>query len=195
MTDLGLVGIVNKGTYNSGTTYMSGNFVYYANSSWLCILDGTVGVTPSASATTNWQLMARGYELIDNATTDWDDRGKWALDAAMGKKLADAIPPIKFTANDTVTVGVHKYNVPTNSRHVIFLSSTSVHGIAFMNCISDHRVFYYEAGGSFTNWSADTSSTGQTTNDNTIEFTNGTSGTVDMLIMTLRGGVPTEVTE
>lgn len=183
MTDLGLVGLVNKGTYSSSATYKAGNFVYYANSSWLCILDNTKNVTPNSTNTTNWQMLAQGFGLQNNATTTATG---YALDARMGKTLADAIPPIKFTSIDYMSAGAHTFSLASNSRHVIFLSSTAVHGIAFFNCISDGNVYYFEAGGTFTDWSADTATA------NKIKFTNGTSGTIDVLIMTLRGAKPTE---
>jgi len=63
-TDLGLVGIVNKGTYNAAATYNTGMFVLYGGSTWLCIKDNTTNVTPSVAATTNWQLLALGVSTL-----------------------------------------------------------------------------------------------------------------------------------
>lgn len=60
--DLGLVGIVNKGTYNAAATYNTGMFVLYGGSTWLCIKDNTTNVTPAAGA--NWQLMALGISTL-----------------------------------------------------------------------------------------------------------------------------------
>lgn len=59
-TVLGLVGISNKGTYNSATAYKQGNFVYYNGSTYLCINEsGCTGVTPTNDGT-NWQYLAVG---------------------------------------------------------------------------------------------------------------------------------------
>lgn len=63
-TDLGLVGIVNKGSYDSTVTYNKGMFVLSGGSTWLCIKDNTKNVTPSLAATTNWQLMALGASTL-----------------------------------------------------------------------------------------------------------------------------------
>lgn len=59
MTILGEVGIVDKGIYNSDTTYNSGNFVLHNGSTWLAIKDNLTGVTPEEGA--NWKYLARGF--------------------------------------------------------------------------------------------------------------------------------------
>lgn len=74
--DLGLVGIVDKGEYDPTTTYNKGNFVWYVESSYICLLNNTVGVTPSDDGT-NWKYLARGagsmarkvISLTQNAVT------------------------------------------------------------------------------------------------------------------------------
>lgn len=186
MTDLGLVGIVNKGTYDSGTTYNKGMFVYYQNSSWLCIKDGTVGVAPSTSATTNWQMLAHGYGLQNNATTNTS--GQYALDAAMGKTLADMIPPTKF--NEFMlpnAAGTTTFSISTNTRHFLFFASASVHGIAEVQCISGGTVLFYDLTGSLSS-----GLTPVTNVANKLGLTKTGTGTIDMLIMTVRGVAMTE---
>lgn len=59
MTDLGLIGIANRGTYSASATYMKGNFVYYEGSTYLALLDNLTGVTPTPDMV-NWQLLAAG---------------------------------------------------------------------------------------------------------------------------------------
>lgn len=187
MTDLGLVGLVNKGTYSSSTTYMAGNFVYYANSSWLCILDNTKNVTPNSTNTTNWQMLAHGYGLQNNATTNAS--GQYALDAAMGKTLADMIPPTKF--NDFMlpnAAGTTTFSLATNTRHFLFFASASVHGIAEVQCISGGTVLFYELAGTLTGITAVTSTA------NKLGLTKSGTGTIDMLVMTVRGAAMTEDT-
>lgn len=62
-TSLGLVGIVDKGDYNSATTYVKGNFVYYNYCSWLCKVASATGIEPTEQNNTTWQLLAKGINL------------------------------------------------------------------------------------------------------------------------------------
>lgn len=67
-TDLGLVGIVNKGPYNPNETYYQGNFVYNSNnnSTWLLKAVSAIGSEPTEN-NTDWQLLAKG--IISQAFT------------------------------------------------------------------------------------------------------------------------------
>ena len=58
-TELGRIGFVDKGNYASGTTYRTGDVVYYNGSTWVALKDNLKGVTPAAGA--NWKYMARGF--------------------------------------------------------------------------------------------------------------------------------------
>lgn len=63
-TNLGLVGIVSKGAYDEDVSYVKGNFVYYAGSSYLCISDdGATSITPGTNDQV-WQILARGADMI-----------------------------------------------------------------------------------------------------------------------------------
>lgn len=69
-SNLGLVGIVSKGTYSASTNYVAGNFVYYNGSTYLCINNnGTTGIAPGSDENT-WQILARG--AVEFAFT-WGD--------------------------------------------------------------------------------------------------------------------------
>lgn len=59
MVDLGLVGIVDAGEYTSEKTYKKGQFVYYVDSTYLCLVDNISGVTP-VDDKINWKFLARG---------------------------------------------------------------------------------------------------------------------------------------
>lgn len=184
-TDLGLVGIVNKGAYDSSTTYNKGMFVSYNSSTWLCIKDNTKNVTPTTSATTNWQLLARGYTLQNNATTT---EAGYALDARMGKTLKDAIPPTKFTEFTLPNAaGTTTFSLATNTRHFLFFASASVHGIAEAQCISGGTVLFYDLTGSLSS-----GITPVTNVANKLGLTKSGTGTIDMLCMTVRGAAMTE---
>ena len=58
-TELGRIGFVGKGNYASGTTYRTGDVVYYNGSTWVALKDNLRGVTPAPGA--NWKYMARGF--------------------------------------------------------------------------------------------------------------------------------------
>lgn len=58
-TELGRIGFVDKGNYASGTTYRTGDVVYYNGSTWVALKDNLRGVTPAPGA--NWKYMARGF--------------------------------------------------------------------------------------------------------------------------------------
>lgn len=62
-TSLGLVGIVDKGDYNSVTRYVKGNFVYHNYCSWLCKVASATGIEPTEQNNTTWQLLAKGINL------------------------------------------------------------------------------------------------------------------------------------
>jgi hypothetical protein len=67
-TEVGLIGLVNKGNYDPLTEYSKYNFVYYQGSTYLYINElPQSGVTPSDDRVT-WQYMSRGM-LMDNTPT------------------------------------------------------------------------------------------------------------------------------
>ena len=66
MADAGRVLLLGKGDYNSGTTYNVLDWVRYGGASWVCAVDGTVGVTPTVSSS-NWKKM----------TEDGDSGSQW----------------------------------------------------------------------------------------------------------------------
>ena len=67
-TEVGLIGLVNKGNYDPLTEYSKYNFVYYQGSTYLYINElPQSGVTPSDDGVT-WQYMSRGM-MMDNTPT------------------------------------------------------------------------------------------------------------------------------
>jgi len=67
-TEVGLIGLVNKGNYDPLSEYSKYNFVYYQGSTYLYINElPQSGVTPSDDGVT-WQYMSRGM-IMDNTPT------------------------------------------------------------------------------------------------------------------------------
>ena len=67
-TEVGLIGLVNKGNYDPLTEYSKYNFVYYQGSTYLYINElPQSGVIPSDDGVT-WQYMSRGM-IMDNTPT------------------------------------------------------------------------------------------------------------------------------
>ncbi len=58
--DLGKVALKNKGLYSATIKYDAMDFCTKDGNSWLCLIDGTVGVEPKEGA--NWQYLARGID-------------------------------------------------------------------------------------------------------------------------------------
>ena len=56
-TSLGRVQPIFKGAYDSATTYKKLDNVFYNGDTWVCQIDNTVNVTPSAESNT-WQMVA-----------------------------------------------------------------------------------------------------------------------------------------
>jgi alpha-tubulin suppressor-like RCC1 family protein len=56
---LGKIAFKWRSTYNSGTTYMKQDVVAYNGDSFVCVVDNTVGITPT-DASANWDLFAQG---------------------------------------------------------------------------------------------------------------------------------------
>jgi alpha-tubulin suppressor-like RCC1 family protein len=56
---LGKIAFSWKGTYSAGTTYYKQDVVAYNGSTYVCLVDSTVGQTP-ATLTTYWQIFAQG---------------------------------------------------------------------------------------------------------------------------------------
>ena len=57
-TNLGKVGIVDKGNYSLEATYNSGDFIFYEGSTWLALKDGLTGIKPTEGEA--WKYLARG---------------------------------------------------------------------------------------------------------------------------------------
>lgn len=60
-TELGLVGYSDRGTYSATATYTKGNVVYYKGSSFVCLQENIINITP-VSDDINWRYMAHGFE-------------------------------------------------------------------------------------------------------------------------------------
>jgi len=58
MAAIGRILLMPKGDYSGSAVYNSLDWVRHDGAAWVCKLDGTTGIAPSTSATTNWQLMA-----------------------------------------------------------------------------------------------------------------------------------------
>jgi len=63
--NLGKIAFSWKGPYNAATTYAKQDVVESGGSSFICLLDGTVGVVPVVGA--NWALFAQGTSSVTTA--------------------------------------------------------------------------------------------------------------------------------
>lgn len=69
--DVGKIKFTWQGTYNAATTYEKDDVVYHDGSAWVCVIgldsfgnqQTVTGVTPSSSATAEWNKMAQGSDL------------------------------------------------------------------------------------------------------------------------------------
>lgn len=64
---LGKIAFKWRSTYSAGTTYMKQDVVAYLGSSYVCILDNTVGATPSSSPSA-WSVFAQGTGGISTSS-------------------------------------------------------------------------------------------------------------------------------
>lgn len=62
--ELGLVGYTHEGSYSETATYNRFNCVEYEGSTYVALLDGLTGVTPSNDGT-SWKYLARGFQKED----------------------------------------------------------------------------------------------------------------------------------
>ncbi|CAB4124918.1 Regulator of chromosome condensation, RCC1 [uncultured Caudovirales phage] len=67
IVSLGKVAFRWRSTYSAGTTYMKQDVVAYLGSSYVCILDNTVGSTPSSSPSA-WSVFAQGTTGISSSS-------------------------------------------------------------------------------------------------------------------------------
>lgn len=108
-TELGRIGFVDKGNYAAGTTYRSGDVVYYNGSTWTALKDNLKGVAPTNGA--NWKYMARGFAAENLASvTAKDTSGVIGTAGASvtSQALVDAI------ADKVMTKLLAKANVVNN---------------------------------------------------------------------------------
>ena len=69
--DVGKIKFTWQGTYDAATTYEKDDVVYHDGSAWVCVIgldsfgnqQTVTGVTPSSSATAEWNKMAQGSDL------------------------------------------------------------------------------------------------------------------------------------
>lgn len=64
--DLGKIAFTWKGPYSAGATYARQDIISYTGDSWVCLVDGTIGIPPGTDAS-KWQLFAQGS--LNIATT------------------------------------------------------------------------------------------------------------------------------
>ena len=64
---LGKVAFRWRSTYSAATTYMKQDVVSYLGSTFVCIADNIVGVTP-ANASTAWNIFAQGTTGVSNSS-------------------------------------------------------------------------------------------------------------------------------
>jgi alpha-tubulin suppressor-like RCC1 family protein len=67
IVSLGKVAFRWRSIYNAGTTYMKQDVVSYLGSTFVCILDSTVGVTPT-NASANWNIFAQGTTGVSSSS-------------------------------------------------------------------------------------------------------------------------------
>ena len=63
MAAIGRILLMPKGDYSSSETYNSLDWVRHNGAAWVCKVDGTSGIAPSSSATTNWAVLAEDGSL------------------------------------------------------------------------------------------------------------------------------------
>ncbi|MDO4285221.1 MAG: hypothetical protein Q4C60_07765 [Eubacteriales bacterium] len=112
-TALGRIGFVDRGTYSASATYQKGDVAFYQGSTWLCLVEGTKGVTPAAGA--NWKYFARGFNAETATELDIVDKSgilgtagatvdtQALIDAVVTRVLAK-LDASKVIANLTTTV-------------------------------------------------------------------------------------------
>lgn len=112
MLVLGTVGIADKGIYNAGTTYTTGNFVLYQGSTWLALKDNLTGIEPEEGE--NWKYLARGFgsdtlsQILGTDTsgvlgTAGEDVVSQLLIDAIADKVMTKLLPIANLVNNGLT--------------------------------------------------------------------------------------------
>lgn len=112
MSVLGTVGIADKGIYNAGTTYTTGNFVLYQGSTWLALKDNLTGIEPEEGE--NWKYLARGFgsdtlsQILGTDTsgvlgTAGEDVVSQLLIDAIADKVMTKLLPIANLVNNGLT--------------------------------------------------------------------------------------------
>lgn len=107
-TEVGLIGLVNKGNYDPLTEYSKYNFVYYQGSTYLYINElPQSGVTPSDDGVT-WQYMSRGM-IMDNTPTQGSPNavtsgGIYDSERALKTEIQDEQTAATTKATDTNNV-------------------------------------------------------------------------------------------
>ena len=70
MAAIGRILLMPRGDYDGDATYNMLDWVRNNGAAWVCKVDGTTGITPSSSATTNWALLAE-----DGSIGGWTSLG------------------------------------------------------------------------------------------------------------------------
>lgn len=91
--NLGAIAIVWQGAYNGATTYNKNQAVSYNGNSYICKVNGTVGVLPTSSS--NWDVMSQGSNVM---TTVGDIIYQ---DAGGATRLAAGTPGQQLTVSAT----------------------------------------------------------------------------------------------
>ena len=115
---LGKVAFTWQSTYNASSTYMKQDVVSYNGDSFVCVLDNTMGVTPT-DASAAWDLFAQGTAGISNSSGQIiynNGSGLVALPAgALGQVLTVGPTGLPVWATPEIRSGTKALRFPENT--------------------------------------------------------------------------------
>ncbi len=115
---LGKIAFTWRSTYNASTTYMKQDVVSYNGDSFVCVLDNTMGVTPT-DASAAWDLFAQGTTGISNSSGQIiynNGSGLVALPAgALGQVLTVGPTGLPVWATPEIRSGTKALRFPENT--------------------------------------------------------------------------------
>jgi alpha-tubulin suppressor-like RCC1 family protein len=115
---LGKIAFKWRSTYNASTTYMKQDVIAYLGSSFVCVADNTVGVTPTG-ASAAWNLFAQGTTGVSSSSGQIlynNGSGLVALPAgAAGQVLTVGASGLPVWATPQVRSATNAFKLPENA--------------------------------------------------------------------------------
>jgi len=115
---LGKIAFKWRSTYNAGTTYMRQDVVAYNGDSFVCVVDSTVGITPT-DASANWDIFAQGTAGVSTSGGEIiynNGSGLVALPAGTsGQVLTVGVGGLPVWATPQVRSGTKVSKLPENA--------------------------------------------------------------------------------